>query len=77
MREFKNRIIKNFTYESRFIASWINVGGSLKTGSDRDNFREWLSSIGIGEDDANDILYLATNGKLEYENSAKQFLNNI
>ena len=77
MKEFENGIVENFTYKSRFIASWTNVGGSFKTRSDRNNFKKWLLSIGVGEDDSRDILNLATNGKLEYEYSAEEFLKNI
>lgn len=73
---FENRAI-NGIYMTRFIASWMNKGGQIRYGKDRDNFREWLLSLGLSENDAQDILNLATNGKLELETSAKQFLKNI
>lgn len=73
---FKNRNI-NGIYETRFIASWLKVGGQLKYGKDIDDFREWLESLGLTEDKIDHIVELATNGKLELESSAKRFLNKL
>lgn len=71
---FTNNIINGYTYETRFIMSWIRAGGGLRYGEDIDDFREWLSSLGLSEDDVSHIVFLATNGKLELEISAKIFL---
>lgn len=71
---FENKQINGYTYATRYIASWTNEGGKLRTGKDHDNFYEWLLSLGLNEEDAKYIKYLATNGKLELEISAKRFL---
>lgn len=76
MGEFENKYIENFTYESRIIASWIIAGGKVTGGSNRKLFKEWLQSIGIGETDIDHILFLAENGKLEYQCNAREFLKN-
>ena len=65
------------TYATRFIVSWIREGGQLRYGEDIDNFYEWLLSLGLNNDDADYIKFLATNGKLELEISAGKFLKNI
>ena len=70
---FTNHIIDGYTYETRFIMSWIRAGGGLYYGEDIDDFREWLSSLGLSNDDVRHIVFLATNGKLELETSAKMF----
>ena len=64
---------------TRFIASWIRSGGSLRYGKDYDDFREWLGTItvdgkNLSEQDVNHIVDLAQNGKMELEYLAKQFL---
>jgi hypothetical protein len=72
---FENRLINGYTYASRFIASWVRVGGRLHTGKDIDMFRDWLNSIeGLSDEDVNNIVFLATNGKLELETHAKKFI---
>lgn len=72
---FENRVINGYIYETRFIASWIREGGQLQYGEDIDNFYKWLLSLGLSENEAKHIKFLATNGKLELEMSAKKFLN--
>jgi hypothetical protein len=74
---FKNRQINGYIYETRFIASWVRMGGQLQYGEDIDNFYDWLLSIDLSEEEANHIKFLATNGKLELENSARKFLDTI
>ena len=71
---FTNHVIDGYTYETRFIMSWIRAGGGLRYGEDIDEFREWLSSLGLSNDNVSHIVFLATNGKLELETSAKLFL---
>lgn len=71
---FENKIINGCTYATRYIASWIRKGGQLRTGKDIDNFREWLLSMKLNEDDVDCVIFLATNGKLELECSAMEFL---
>jgi len=74
---FENKVINGYIYATRFIASWVRKGGKLRYGEDIDNFHEWLLSLGLSEDDANHIKFLATNGKLELEASAQKFLKNL
>ena len=74
---FENKPINGYTYATRFIASWVREGGKLRTGKDIDNFYEWLLSLGLSKEDADNIKFLATNGKMELEYSAKMFLKNL
>lgn len=74
---FENKQINGYVYETRYIASWLRSGGSLRYGEDVDNFYEWLLSTGLTNNEAEHIKFLATNGKLELETSAKKFLNKI
>ena len=64
----------NGIYYSRFIASWVKKGGMLKTGHDISMFRSWLTEIGCDDETVDKITFLASNGKLELENSAERFL---
>lgn len=71
MNSFENKIVANGNdYASRFIASWINAGG----GRCNSTFRTWLEELGLSEEDISAISFLATNGKLEYQEHAKKFL---
>ena len=75
---FENKAINGYVYATRFIASWIKVGGQLRTGKDIKDFKDWLKSIGeISDDDIDHIVFLATNGRLELENHARRFLENL
>ena len=73
MFEFENGNF-NGIYYSRFIASWVRKGGMLKTGHDISMFRSWLTEIGCDDETVDKITFLASNGKLELENSAERFL---
>ena len=64
----------NGIFYSRFIASWVRKGGMLKTGHDISMFRSWLTEIGCDDETVDKITFLASNGKLELENSAEKFL---
>lgn len=70
---FKNNLIGNI-YETRFIASWIIAGGKINGRGAVKDFKEWLKSLGLTDDQVNHIAYIATNGKLELEYNAEQFL---
>lgn len=64
---------------TRFIASWVKVGGTLRTGEDYENFEDWLRTLKIdgknlSEEDVKHITNLATCGKMELEYLAKEFL---
>ena len=56
---------------SRYIASWLNVGGK-SFGSD---FKQWLKSEGLTDQEIRDITDMATNGKMELEWDASEFLS--
>lgn len=71
MDRFENKIIKG-VHASRYIASWVRSGGSLKYR--RDDFREWLALEGLTEEEIDHVDYLAHNGRLELEDSSKKFL---
>ena len=61
-------------HATRYIMSWVRMGGKLKYGKEIEDFNNWLLSLGLSEEDADYIVLLATNGKLELEVSAKAFL---
>ena len=73
---FKNNLIGDI-HESRFIASWLRAGGELYYVEDVDNFCKWLLSLGLNEDEVYHICNLATCGKVELENNAKEFLRKL
>ena len=74
---FTNKTINGYIYETRFIASWAREGGKLETREDISNFYKWLLSLGLTKEDADHVKFLATNGKLELETSARKFLDNL
>ena len=61
---------------SRIIASWRNVGGYIYGSRKADTlFLKWLKEkCHCTDTEVNDIWLFATNGKLEYEDSAKKFI---
>ena len=63
---------KGGIHYSRYIASWTKVYGN-KFG---DDFMDWLESIGVSEDEAMDIRFMAECGKMELEGSIAIFLHN-
>ena len=75
---FENKIINGYTYATRFIMSWVRSGGTFdKRGKGYDDFRNWLESLELKTEDIEDIMFLARNGKLELEVSAKKFITNL
>lgn len=77
---WENVYIKKYgMYYSRIIASWTHVGGDVHSRT----FKEWLQSITdsntgekvLTDDQISDILRLARNGKLEWQNDASRFIN--
>lgn len=76
MSDFENKSIFGI-YATRFIASWTKMGGMLYTKEDLDDFRAWLSSLGLEMDGINAIVFLAITGKLELEVNAKAFLEKL
>ena len=75
---FENKIINGCDYATRFIMSWVRSGGTFgKHGKGYDDFRKWLESLELKTEDIEDIMFLARNGKLELEVSAKKFITNL
>ena len=71
---FTNKLI-NGIHATRYIMSWVRMGGELGyCGEGVNDFREWLRSLNLEEDDIDYIVRLAQNGKLELENSVHQFM---
>ena len=64
----------NDIHTTRYIASWVKMGGKLKYGMDVENFYNWLLSTGLTEEEADYVTEIARGGKLELEVSAKKFL---
>lgn len=84
MWNFENKYILELDcHYSRIIASWLNSGKEIsprlkKLGKHRykilkSNFELWLESLGLSEEQVKEIYEMATNGKLELENSASTF----
>lgn len=73
---FSNNKI-NDVYETRYIASWLRSGGGLRFGEDYDEFRNWLKTLNLSDDEVDHIMNLAMNGKMELETSAKKFINSL
>lgn len=77
--EWENVYLKKYgMYYSRIIASWTNVGGNVKSKM----FKEWLKSIKdddtgervLTDEQVYDIYRLANNGKLEWQENARKFM---
>ena len=71
---FENNLIRGI-HATRYIMSWVRMGGRLRDGKNIDDFQDWLLSIGLTEGEAGEILFIAMNGKLELETSAVRFLS--
>jgi hypothetical protein len=82
---FENKISSQDIYYSQYIASWVKSGGNFdkeilaESGYIVDivwlgEFRGWLRSIGLPENEVYEIAKLADDGKLELEESAKAYL---
>lgn len=75
---FENKIINGCDYATRFIMSWVRSGGTFgKHREGYDDFRKWLESLELKTEDIEAIMFLARNGKLELEVSAKKFITNL
>ena len=75
---FENKVINGYIYATSFIMSWVRSGGKFdKYGQGYDDFREWLESLELKTEDIEDIMFLARNGKLELEVSAKNYITNL
>lgn len=83
---FENKVSSHGIYYSQYIASWAKSGGNfnrealVESGHIVDivwtgEFRGWLRSIGLPEEEVYEIAKLADDGKLELQESAKAYLN--
>lgn len=91
MDRFENKMIKGI-HVSRYVASWVKEGGTLNYSWDDKSddiyypFERWLKSIPfededgsichMSDEDAKFIVNFATNGKLELESLACEFIKN-
>jgi uncharacterized membrane protein len=72
---FENKQINGYTYATRFIMSWVRVGGTFsKRGEGYKEFEDWLRILGLSDEDVEYVVNLARNGKLELEVSAKNYM---
>lgn len=58
---------------SRYIASWVNYGGSYFG----EQFAAWLRANDVEEDEIRDIREMATCGKLELEMTAGKYIRKM
>ena len=65
----------NGIHASRYIASWVNVGGEFIGAWEDSLFSRWLRTVGVtNEEDIHDMWELATCGKFELERAAERYL---
>lgn len=69
-----NRLV-NGIHQTRYIASWINAGGEIRTGKDMDDFRDWLWSLGLADAQVHQIANMAMYGNRDLQDSAKAFIS--
>ena len=70
--DFENAKTRNGIYYSRYIASWQNAGGEI---APYGLFERWLREVEkLTDEEISDIYILATNGKLELQESARAFM---
>lgn len=71
-KRFENAGTHNGIHYTRYIASWRRMGGKIFYGG---LFERWLKEVQkLTDEEINDILLIATNGKMELEASAKMFM---
>lgn len=82
MKEFENKTECGL-HPTRFIMSWVRAGGTFShRGIGYDDFWDWLKTLIIdgkplSDNDVDHIMFLANNGKMELEHSAKTYLKNL
>ena len=74
MVRFENSIIKG-VHASRYIMSYLRSGGEIRYS---DKFREWLKALPLEltDEEMDHIVEMYSNGKMEFEFDASQFLKN-
>ena len=73
---FENVVIKGI-HASRYVMSWIRVGGKLSWRAGYSEFNNWLKALGLSEEEVDIIVEIARNGKMELEMSARHYLKTI
>lgn len=73
--DFENKLDNEGIYYSRWIASWVNEGGTFDRHG-KSMFKDWIHVLIDDEKIEKEIFNLATNGKLELETSARLYLKN-
>lgn len=69
---FENKLTHNGIHYSRYIASWRREGGKIYRGG---LFERWLKETQhLTDEEVDDILLMAENGKMELESSASAFM---
>lgn len=69
---FENKLTHNGIHYSRYIVSWKRAGGKIYRGG---LFEQWLrENEKLTEEEISDILNLAENGKLELQETAREFM---
>lgn len=72
---FKNELAWGTVHYTRFIASWVGIGGDMKHPRKPGGFRDWLRTLpDLSEEDIDNIMFIAENGKLELEDRARRFI---
>lgn len=74
--QFENIVIKG-VHATRYIMSWIRMGGEVHRLNGQSDFGDWLKSLGLTDEECDNIVRIATNGRMELETSAKQYLKNL
>ena len=74
---FENKLTHNGIHYTRYIMSWIRSGGDLNL-CKSSNFAKWLKeSQQLTDEEIRDICEIATNGKMELEDSVKLWLKGM
>lgn len=74
---FENKKTGEGIHYSRYYASYCNVARTRNVTVWRDDFIRWLRTQNLTEQEISDIEEMAYCGKLELENSVRQFINNM
>lgn len=78
VKDFENaKTEEHEIYYSRYIASWYVAGGRFDSLNDILNFKDWMRSINLTEDEVEAIAKIAACGKVELEQSARAFINEM
>ena len=71
---WENKISSQGIHYSRYIASYMRELNDAGKPFLRGIFMIWLRKIGLTDEEVREIEFLATNGKLELETSARKFI---